>query len=141
MRAEFSLLAVLFLGYLAGSSTAQRNVTVCDGTCQDEQLAGLNMLFSALGANRTPSATARIQTPTHCSWVGIVCCDGNLTAQFSSASLSCLAAYGVAGIALPAQGLRGTLPAQPWSALASTLQFLDMSGSQTATQPQLFEAS
>ena len=128
MRAGIAVLAVLFLGHLR-SSAAQSNGAVCNSTCQGEQLAGLTQLFNALGAGQTPSATARVQTPAHCTWTGVICCDGNSTAQFSSASLSpCLAAYGVAGIRLRAQNLQGYLPGQPWSALASTLQVLDVSG-------------
>lgn len=125
----FCFVAVAFLVHLDGSAFAQSGNSTCDGACQTAQLSELRLLFAALGASQTVSATPQPQMPEHCSWVGVVCCNANLTAEFSAAApSSCLASNGTAGIQLPAQGLQGSLPAQAWTALASTLQFIDLSG-------------
>lgn len=108
--------------------------TGCNVTCQGGQLAAVNTLFSALGASREPSASAAVQSPAYCALQGVSCClsNGKLDRSQgfpSTLEVSCLSPNGIAAILLPSfLNLAGRLPEEVWEPLATSLQYLDLSG-------------
>ena len=101
--------------------------SVCNAACQNQQLAAVASFYSRLQAAQRPSASAAMQSPAHCSWQGNYTLD--LSQGFpSSTPVECLQPYGISAILLPSSQLTGSLSDQIWTSLATSMEYLDLTG-------------
>lgn len=118
-------LALAYLLVLAGLSLtyAAPNATVCDASCQSQQRDALLQLFAALGGPSWKTATGFGSNSSHCTWHGVVCCEPG---DVLGAPDQCKENGPVVAVEWEVNNLQGTLPPEPFTALAPTLMLLDL---------------
>ena len=136
------MLAALLACFLLHNHVLAQSNTACNSSCQQDQLAAVQTLFSSISASQQASTTAAMQSPAYCAWTGVTCCTSNFTLDLSqgfpsNVPVSCSSPSAISAILLPASGLSGSLPARALPALAQSLAYLDLSGKQTQVQAVL----
>ena len=138
MNTAHKLLAAALLPLLSQSCSASIATAAfaCDAACQQSQQAALQQLYAQTNGTNWKEQQGWLQEANasdlaldaHCSWSGVLCCNGNSTLQgLGNGSLPCSSPGAVVQLSLPGNGLHGKLTADVLTNLTS-LVVLDLPG-------------